>query len=270
MQNEPTTRPWWKLGPFAWLGIALLVFINIAFLTNWIPCNRLIASRIVCSLDPYTWPLWVSSLLWCAVLWKCGDLDCWPKSVSSIRQIAKPMSILIFILAVGYQNNWHLATQQTKLYYRIYTPYIIGPLSRFIHDGYWDWKTFILPSIAFVVLFGLAVLFFKTRRMKEEDKEKKSEQLRGQVGWFVILIVTMVLFFQVPTWVPQTWKSDIVRIVRHLYQLYVIAPMAAFISTGYWDWKTFLFPAASLFVLGGLLCLAIRLRRRNRETKSND
>ena len=268
MSNEQTpARPWWKLGAGTWLGILLLVPVSVMLLTGRIPFDRQIASWIVCSLDPHHWPLWISVLLWCAVLWKIGDLKMCP---DALRQIIKPASVLIFLLAVGYQNNWHLATQRTKLYGQIYVPYIMGPLAGFIHNRRWDWRILILPTLALAVLSGLIVLLIRARRMTDEEKAKKSEQLRGQVVWFVVMVVVTVLLVQVPAWIPRTWKVDGAKIVHKLYMDSIVTPMTSLMATGYWDWKTFLFPGAGLLVLAGLLSLTVRLRKRKHETKTKE
>ncbi len=57
-------RQWWRFGPFTWIGIAILLIVNIVVFTGLLTPTRQDISWAVYLLNPLVWPAPVAWLLW--------------------------------------------------------------------------------------------------------------------------------------------------------------------------------------------------------------
>lgn len=162
--TDEKANPWWRFGFWGKLGIVLLLALNVGFLTGFFKLDPWYLAWTVNSLDPRLWPMWVVYLFWGTALWLAVDLPRWPKSAIGAKQIVKPILILLMLGAICYFNGWHAPQTRRIFYYQYYYPIIVGPYSKFMVDGTWNWKMLIVPTAATIALVYLIRLFFMLRK----------------------------------------------------------------------------------------------------------
>lgn len=173
MMTEKSSRPWWRLGLRIWTGLLLLLVLNVAFLAGAITPYRI--AWIVNCLDPRLWPAWIAYLIWGITLWVAVDLPKWPESAIGLKQIVKPVLILLLIGLICYLNGWHAPKMRQIIYRQYYFPIIVGTWSNFMLDGKLDWKLLIVPTfalVAFVYLFRLLIQLRKKKKHNENESDR--------------------------------------------------------------------------------------------------
>ena len=160
------------MGAKTWLVVFLLLAFNITFFSGLLELKRSQIAWAYYSLNPLTWPTWVAYVLWAIVLWRVADLPFWPESAIGLKQIIKPLLILVLIVFICYVNGWHATAARRAFHSKFYSPYIIGPYSNYLVEGKLNWRMAILPTFAVVALFYLGSILRKIKKHGKEKTEK--------------------------------------------------------------------------------------------------
>lgn len=167
---EGTSRPWWHFSPSVWFGLFVLLVINAAIFSGLFrPDSRQLA-WIVNGIDPRAWPAWIAYILWGTALWFAVDSFRWSESAIAVKQIVKPVLIVLLICFICYLNGWHAPRMRSMIYSQYYMPIIIAPWSNYILDGRLDWKMLIVPTSGLIALTFLVRLLLQLKKMKKHDK----------------------------------------------------------------------------------------------------
>lgn len=175
MSNEQTIRPWWKLGPLAWLGILLLILVNIALFTDGIPFDRRAVAWLVHCLDPRRWPLMMACLLWGAVLWKALELPCFPKSARRHRSVIPLFTLIGVAVALFFQYDVYTLNVRKRIYYEFYIRYFVAPYANYLVDGRLHWMMLITPLTGATVLGSLIFLAVHLRKKNAHARKSESD-----------------------------------------------------------------------------------------------
>jgi len=180
MSESPLTdRPWWQMSLLTWLGLVTLATVSIGLSTGLIPFQPQTAAWFLYTIDPRYWPLWVAYILWGAACWRLLDLPYCPDVIRRDGNKIKSLIVLAVFLLIAIQNGWQKFAIEilTKnwLYYGVYEPYIMGPISHFMVNGYWDWKTFISPILG-LILFGTMIRLMMYLRKKGNVQDAKTDK----------------------------------------------------------------------------------------------
>ena len=167
---EETSRPWWHFGPVFWFGLSVLLVINIAILSGLFKPNIRQLVWGINGLDPRVWPAWIAYLLWGTTLWLVVGLFRWSESAIALKQIVRPILILLLIGLICYFNGWHAPRMRWMIYTKYYVPIIVAPWSNYIIDGRMDWKMLIVPTSGLIALTFLVRLLFQLKKIKRRDK----------------------------------------------------------------------------------------------------
>ena len=269
--------------PLTWLGLLSLAAISFGFCTDMI--SRFWIAWAIQLADPRSWPLWVVYPLWGAVCWQAVKL---PYGALPDRRVQRLLQSLIVLAVVGL-FAWHcgLHLQPVRRYYynAYYVSYITGPMSRFLVDGYWDWKIFILPTAGLVSLGFLTGLMVRVRKQNKQNPHSMPIEaafplwidacrhfLNQPVGRTSVRRLGIPIFaIAVILWCA--WYYNLhTPAGRHqcktYYASYITVPITHYFRDGYWDWKIFILPAAAV-TLTGLLVLMIRFRKKNNDSDNS-
>lgn len=163
MSNEPT-RHWWRLGPWAWCGLLLILLGNIAVFTDWLVVDRHTVAWLVYCGDPHRWPMEIGYLLWGAVLWMALGLPRWPKWVHQFRWVALTLFVIGVLTALFLQYDVHTLAVRRKIYNGFYLKYFVSPYTNYLVDGRLHWTMLITPLTGATALGSLIYLAVRLRR----------------------------------------------------------------------------------------------------------
>ena len=180
MSESPLTdRPWWQMSLLTWLGLVVLATVSIGLRTGLIAFRPQTVAWFLYTVDPRYWPLWFAYIFWGGVCWRLLDLPSCPDTIRHDGNKIKPLIAIAVFLLVAVQNGWQkLAIKiltENWLYYGVYEPYIMGPISRLMVNGYWDWKTFISPILG-LILFGTMIRLIVYLRKKRNVLDVKTDK----------------------------------------------------------------------------------------------
>lgn len=175
--TNPAT-PWWKLGRSAWLVVLLLVLVNVAIFVGRIPFDRETFAWTVCRLHPEYWPKWISYAMWCVVAVLLLEVPRWSKADRwRLRRIELAFAVIVVVVFTVCLGDFFWANRLRYGAYNVfYLRYFMGPVARFFTDGYWDWKTFIMPGFGITALGTLLYLAAKLKRNKGKVEKSDGER----------------------------------------------------------------------------------------------
>lgn len=176
MPHEETIRPWWRLGPLAWLGILLLVLVNVAVFTDWLTVDRRSVVWFVYCCDPHRWPTVFAYLLWGALLWTVAGLPHWPKVVHQLRWILLVLVMIGIAVTLFIQYDVHTLAVRRKIYHAVYIRYFVSPYTNYMVDGRLHWTMIITPLTGAVALGSLIYLAVRLRKQQRHVENNQNDQ----------------------------------------------------------------------------------------------
>lgn len=156
--------PWWKLGLKAWLVLFLLALVNVVVFAF----DRTTFAWTVTCLYPEYWPVWISYALWCGVALLLLEVPRWsPADRRKLRRVELALfAIILVVFVICLSDSDPIRRFRLRTYHQVYLQYVVGPAARFFTDGYWNWKTFVMPGVGIAALGSLLYLRARITRKK--------------------------------------------------------------------------------------------------------
>lgn len=170
--TEKTSRTWWRFGRWTWLGIAVLIAVNVAYFAGWFTPDRRFFAWTINSLDPRVWPIWIAGLMWGITVWIAADIPKWPDSMIGLKQIIKPVLIMFLVGLICWIAGWHTKAIYI-IYYQFYWPIIVAPWSNYMVDGSLNWKMAIPPVLALIGFVYCIRILVRIRKKRKSETESE-------------------------------------------------------------------------------------------------
>jgi hypothetical protein len=159
----------WRFGLMGWFLLFGLAILCVGIFVEADVLGRRTLNRILYHLDPRCWSLSLIPILWGLVCWFATAFV----SYFTVIRKKRIWIRLIIVLAVFYglaffSGGWSFQKIGKEIYFSIYLAYVIGPTANYMATGIWNWKMFVMPVSALVMIVFLLYITVKNRRKKRE------------------------------------------------------------------------------------------------------